>query len=57
LPSLVRQLQADSSVVLDLQIGPTRDLLDSYDAGKLEHIPLMFTHTPHARRNLHILEL
>ena len=41
LPSLVRQLQANSSVILDLQIGPTRDLLESYDAGKLDAVLLL----------------
>src|ERR1700737_1588181 len=35
------------------QIDP---LWNAYFLG-LEHIPLTFTHTPHVRRNLHILEL
>jgi len=41
LPALIRQLQAGNSVILDLQIGPTRSLLDSYDAGKLDAVLLL----------------
>lgn len=42
LPILLRSLpKSDGSTVLDLRIGPTRGLLDAYDAGELDAVVIL----------------